>query len=120
MRKSNSATRVLLTLCTFPTQSHLGKKQPQAKILVAFLFSQLHFNNVALDALFHGGHLLMRSKKCAMQNQRLTQSRPQSLRYFCPADGVKDRGLCNLRSGVIVVFFFASFLLSLEREKNNA
>ena len=59
---------------TFPkkTKSHLGKKQPQAKIPKAFLFSQLHFNNVISDALFHGGNLVMRSKKCAMNNQRLT------------------------------------------------
>ena len=27
-------------------ESHLGKKQPQAKILIALLFRQLHFNNV--------------------------------------------------------------------------
>ena len=27
-------------------ESHLGKKQPQAKILIASLFRQLHFNNV--------------------------------------------------------------------------
>ena len=27
-------------------ESHLGKKQPQAKIAIAFLFGQLHFNNV--------------------------------------------------------------------------
>ena len=36
----------------------LGKKQPQAKIPVAVLFSQLHFNNVTSDGLFHGGHLM--------------------------------------------------------------
>ena len=58
---------------TFPTdKSHLGKKQPQAKIPKEFLFSQLHFNNVTSDALFHGGNLVMRSKKCAVNNQRLT------------------------------------------------
>ena len=39
-------------------ESLLGKKQPQAKIPVAVLFSQLHFNNVTSDALFHGGHLM--------------------------------------------------------------
>ena len=39
-------------------ESLLGKKQPQAKIPEAVLFSQLHFNNVTLDALFHGGHLI--------------------------------------------------------------
>ena len=33
-------------------ESHLGKKEPQAKIPKAFLFSQLHFNNVTSDAFF--------------------------------------------------------------------
>ena len=41
-------------------ESHLGKKQPQAKIPIAFLFSQLHFN-VTSHALFYGGQLVMRS-----------------------------------------------------------
>ena len=50
-------------------ESHFGKKQPQAKILIAFLFSQLHFNNVTSHALFYGGHLVMRSKRCAVQNK---------------------------------------------------
>ena len=44
-------------------ESHLGKKQPQAKIAIAFLFGQLHFNNVTSHALFYGGHLVMRSAK---------------------------------------------------------
>ena len=39
-------------------ESLLGKKQPQAKTPEAVLFSQLHFNNVTSDALFHGGHLI--------------------------------------------------------------
>ena len=42
-------------------ESHLGKKQPQAKIAIAFLFGQLHFNNVTSHALIYGGHLVMRS-----------------------------------------------------------
>ena len=50
-------------------ESHPGKKQPQAKIPIAFLFSQLHFNKVTSHALFYGGHLVMRSKRCAVQNQ---------------------------------------------------
>ena len=50
------------------TESHLRKKQPQAKIAIVFLFSQLHFNNVTSHAIFYGGHLVMRSKRCAMQN----------------------------------------------------
>ena len=53
-------------------ESHLGKKQPQAKIPIAFLFSQLHFDNVTSHALFYGGHLVMRSKRCAVQNQGIT------------------------------------------------
>ena len=53
-------------------ESHLGKKQPQAKIAIAFLFGQLHFNNVTSHAVFYGGHLVMRSERCAMQNQGIT------------------------------------------------
>ena len=60
-------------------ESHLGKKQPQAKIPRAFLFSQLHFNNVTSHALFYGGHLVMRSKRCAVQNQGITLSRSRRL-----------------------------------------
>ena len=56
-------------------ESHLGKKQQQAKIPIAFLFSQLHFNNVTLRALFYGGHLVMCSKRCAVQNQGITFSK---------------------------------------------
>ena len=51
VRKSNSATRVLLTLCTFQqhVESHLGKNQTQQKILIAFLFSsQLYFTAAIL------------------------------------------------------------------------
>ena len=57
-------------------ESHLGKKQPQAKIPIAFLFSQLHFNNITSHALFYGGHLVMRSTRCAVQNQGITLSVP--------------------------------------------
>ena len=56
------------------TESHLGKKQPQAKIAIAFLFGQLHFNNVTSHALFYGGHLVMGSQRCAVQNQGITLS----------------------------------------------
>ena len=55
-------------------ESHLGKKQPQAKIAIAFLFGQLHFNDVTSHALFYGGHFVMRSKRCAVQNQGITLS----------------------------------------------
>ena len=54
------------------TASLLGKTQPQAKIPIAFLFSQLHFNNVTSHALFYGGHLVMRRKRCAVKNQGIT------------------------------------------------
>ena len=53
-------------------ESHLGKKQQQAKIPIAFLFSQLHFNIVTSHALFYGGHLVMRSERRAVQNQGST------------------------------------------------
>ena len=39
-----------------------------------FLFSQLHFNNVTSHTLFYGGHLVMCSKRCAVQNQGITLS----------------------------------------------
>ena len=41
-------------------ESHLSKKQQQAKIPIAFLFSRLHLNNVTSHALFYGGHLVPR------------------------------------------------------------
>ena len=44
-------------------ESHLGKKQQQEKIPIAFLFRQLHFNNITSHAVFYGGHLVMRSAK---------------------------------------------------------
>ena len=53
-------------------ESHLSKKQPQAKIPIAFFVSQLHFSNVTSHALVYGGHLVMRSKRCAVQNQGIT------------------------------------------------
>ena len=53
-------------------ESHLSENQPQTKIPVAFLFSRLHFNRVTSNALFYGGHLVMHSKRCAMQNQWIT------------------------------------------------
>ena len=53
-------------------ESHLDKKQQQEKNPIAFLFSQLRFNNVTSHALFYGGHLVMRRKRCAVQNQGIT------------------------------------------------
>ena len=69
---SNTYAYCLRYALSHHTESHLGKKQPQAKIAIAFLFSQLHFNNVTSHALFYGGHLVMRSKRCAVQNQGIT------------------------------------------------
>ena len=54
-------------------ESHLGQKQPQAKLPIAFLFSQLHFNNVTSHALIYGGHLVTRSKRSG-NPLKLTQS----------------------------------------------
>ena len=58
-------------------ESHLGKKQPQAKIPIAFLFSKIHFNNVTEMLFFYAGHLVMRSAKpanhlkwCLIVNQK--------------------------------------------------
>ena len=47
-------------------ESHLGKKQPQAKIAIAFLFGQLYFNNVTSHALFTEAILLcaVRDAQC--------------------------------------------------------
>ena len=45
-------------------ESYFGKKQQQAKIPIAFLFNQLHFNKVISHALF--------IKRCAVQNQGIT------------------------------------------------
>ena len=75
MRKSNSPTRVPRYVNYQHIESYFGKKQPQAKIPTASLFSQLHFKNVFSDDLFHGGHLdgghlVMRSAKLAIYLKR--------------------------------------------------
>ena len=49
-------------------------QQLQAKLQIAFLFSQLHINNVTSHSLIYGGHLVMRSKRCAVQNQGISLS----------------------------------------------
>ena len=69
VKLSNTRTAYVMHI---PTKLSLSKKQPQAKIAIAFLFGQLHFNNVTLHALFYGGHIVMRSKRCAVQNQGIT------------------------------------------------
>ena len=71
VKRSNARTAYIMHIPSTYIESHLGKKQPQPKIPIAFLFSQLHFNNVFSDALFHGGQLVTRSK-IALQNQRIT------------------------------------------------
>ena len=76
MRKSNSATHALLNNVMHIHNTlnlHLGKKQPQATIPTAFLFSQLHFNNVTSDALFHGGHLVVLIKRFKVQTSESPQ-----------------------------------------------
>ena len=47
-------------------ESHLGKKQAQAKILIALLFSRLHFSNVTSNAFFMAAILLcaVRDAQC--------------------------------------------------------
>ena len=72
-------------------ESHFGKKQQQAKIPIAFLFSQLHFNNVTSHALFYGDHLVMRSKRCAVQNQGIT------LKYKTVNRGCLKNHFCYFR-----------------------
>ena len=53
-------------------ESHLSKKQPQAKIPIAFLFSQICFNIITSGAVFHRGKIFIRSKRSTVQNQRIT------------------------------------------------
>ena len=73
MRKSNSATRLLLTLCTFLTRRvSLRQETTASKNCNSVSPSQLHFNNVTSHALFYGSHLVMCSKRCAVQNQGIT------------------------------------------------
>ena len=79
-------------------ESHLGKKQQQAKIPIAFLFSQLHFNNITSHALFYGGHLVMRSKRYAVQNQGITLKGLQI--YFLAANRKTTfRRICSYKFG---------------------
>ena len=53
-----SNTRIAYNAHSQHIESHLGKKQSQEKIPIAFLFSQLHFNNVTSDSLFMAAILL--------------------------------------------------------------
>ena len=52
------------------TQSHFGKKQPQAKISIEFLFSEPHLNNVTSDALFFTVAILL----CAVRDAQCKTS----------------------------------------------
>ena len=88
-------------------ESHLGKKQLQAKIPIAFLFSQLHFNNVTSHALFYGGHLVMRSKRCAVQNQGIAS---KSYWQFCLLR-ILIYLFINLIVFVLVYCYFVYFLI---------
>ena len=71
-----------------------------------------HLNNATSDALFHGGHLVMRSKRWAIQNQRIT------LKMCLPRSIIKFPRLTSFPRGSSVCrpFFcrysiqFASFL----------
>ena len=73
MWKSNSATRVLLTLCTFPTHWVSPRQETTASENSNNVSLQsTSINNVTLHALSYGGQLVMRSKRCAVQNQRIT------------------------------------------------
>jgi len=53
-------------------ESHLGKKQQQAKF--QYRFSSVNFILIMLLHMlfFYGGHLAMRSNRCAVQNQGIT------------------------------------------------
>ena len=53
-------------------ECHLSKKQPQAKIPLVFLFSQICFNIITSRAVFHGRHIFIGSKRSTVQNQLIT------------------------------------------------
>ena len=61
-----SNTRTAYNAHSQHIESHRGKNQSQEKIPIAFLFSQLHFNNVTSDSLFMAAILLgtVRDAQC--------------------------------------------------------
>ena len=64
-------------------ESHLGKKQQQAKIPRAFLFSKLHFNKVTSDAtIFHGGHYLVMRSNWEMRSAKPANHLNTGIPYF--------------------------------------
>ena len=69
VKLSNTCTAYLVhipyTLSLISARNNRKKIGP-----IAFLFSQLHIHNVTSDALFHGGHLVMHSMRCAVQTQQ--------------------------------------------------
>ena len=96
-------------------ESHLGKKQPQAKIATAFLFGQLHFNNVTSHALFYGGHLVMRSKRCAMQNQGITFMAASLIFKCIEGAGVGDYSSRGRWGAIKIEKYFSRLLPNLPR-----
>ena len=65
----NSATHVTLTLYTFSTLLDLPRPEKMLlKIPLTVLFDQRHFDNASAVALFHGGHLVKRSERLAMES----------------------------------------------------
>ena len=87
-------------------ESYLGKKQPQAKIAITFLFGQLHFNIVTSHALFYGGHLVMRSKRCAVQNQGITLRISWPYNTFPRIEWIAAAGP-NWRNGVGIYYILS-------------
>ena len=94
MRKSNSATRLLLTLCTFQqhVESHLGKNQTQPKILMAFLFSSQLLINVTLICMsFFTAAILLcavrdaqcRTSECSRARKKSRAVVPGTSRFSC-------------------------------------
>ena len=43
-----------------------ARKKLLWKIPITFPFDRRHFNHVSAEALFHGGHLVMRSEGCTV------------------------------------------------------
>ena len=91
-------------------ESHLGKKQQQAKIPIAFLFSQLHFNNVTSHALFYGGHLVMRSKRCAVQNQGITLNSMNLFWFFFNRTGANHDYKLYVKFAILNCYRYSFFV----------
>ena len=101
-------------------ESHLCKKQPQAKIPIAFLFSQRHFNNVTLNAPFYGGHLVMRSAKPGNHLNKLFVFRAfqDKVFFFVGGGGGGKESVFNILSlhsffPFVLLFFFTARFVAL-------